>query len=72
MKKFKEAIQALREIENEHGHIEFIEELVSRRMRGYTKSTHSELTNAQLNFLDSIGLEYRFRKDICEWEINLT
>jgi hypothetical protein len=70
--KFKQAIQALREIEYEFGHTRFIEELVSKRVAGYSKATFPELSNAQLNFLDKIGLEYRFRKDVCEWEIILT
>ena len=70
--KFKQAIQALREIEYEHGHTMFIEELVSKRISGYSKATFPELSNSQLNFLDKIGLSYRFREDICEWEIHLT
>lgn len=72
MNKFKKAIQSLREIEHEHGHIGFIEELVAKRMRGYEKANYPELSESQLNFLEAVGLEYKYKSVIGEWEITLT
>jgi hypothetical protein len=71
MNKFKQAILLLRQIEFEHGHPDFIEDLVSRRMSGHIQASYPKLTNSQLNFLDKIGLDYRYRADIHEWEVDL-
>lgn len=68
MSKFKKALQHLRKIHDKHGHTFFLDDLVSKSTSGVEKATYTTLDNEQLDFLDAIGLQYRFREDIMEWD----
>ena len=70
--KFKQAIQYLKEASDKYNEVLFIDNLVMKYISGNSMPTFTTLTNNQLDLLDDIDVQYRFRKDICEWEIDLT